>query len=79
MPRPPEKQSFGTDGANVLKKVKNYNGNKIENQNESLKLKIWNDELDDVQKEQNTKNLGIQIDNSSDWMEKIKIVSSKVS
>ena len=43
---------------------------------ESLKLKIRDSELEVVQK---TKYLGVQIDNSLDWKEQIKTVSSKVS
>ena len=48
----------------------------LENQSESLKLKIRNDELDVVQK---TKYLGVKTDSKLDWEEHIKTVSSKVS
>ena len=48
----------------------------LKNKNESLKLKIRDNELEVVQ---NTKFLGVQIDNSLDWKEHIKTVSSKVS
>ena len=48
----------------------------LKNQDESLKLKIQNNELDIVQK---TKYLGIQIDNTLDWKEHTKTISSKVS
>ena len=48
----------------------------LKNQDESLKLKIQNNELDVVQK---TKYLGIQIDNTLDWKEHTKTISSKVS
>ena len=46
------------------------------NQGESLKLKIQDKELEVVQK---SKYIGVQIDNSLDWKEHIKTVSSKVS
>ena len=45
------------------------------NQGESLKLKVWNDELEVVQK---TKYLGVQINNKLDWKEHIKTVSSQL-
>ena len=48
----------------------------LKNQDESLKLKIQNTELDIVQK---TKYLVIQIDNTLDWKEHTKTISSKVS
>ena len=48
----------------------------LESKNESLRLKIYVDELEVVQK---TKYLGVQIDNSLDWKEHIKVTSSKVS
>ena len=48
----------------------------LENQGESLKLKIWDNELEVVQK---SKHLGVLIDNTLDWKEHIKTVSSKVS
>ena len=50
--------------------------NALKNKNESLNLKIRDNELEVVQK---TKYLGVQIDNSLDWKEHIKTVSSKVS
>ena len=48
----------------------------LKSKNESLRLKIHVDELEVVQK---TKYLGVQIDNSLDWKEHIKVTSSKVS
>ena len=48
----------------------------LENQGESLKLKIRDNELEVVQK---SKYLGVQIDNNLDWKEHIQTVSSKVS
>ena len=48
----------------------------LKSKNESLRLKIHVDELEIVQK---TKYLGVQIDNSLDWKEHIKVTSSKVS
>ena len=48
----------------------------LKNKNESLKLKIRVNELEAVHK---TNYLGVQIDNSLDWKEHIKTVSSKVS
>ena len=48
----------------------------LESQNEKLILKIRNKELDKVQ---NTKYLGLQIDSSLVWKEHIKTVSTKVS
>ena len=48
----------------------------LKNQDESLRLKIQNNELDIVQK---TKYLGIQIDNTLDWKEHTKTISSQVS
>ena len=48
----------------------------LENQGESLKLKIRNNELEVVQK---SKYLTNQIDNTLDWKEHIHTVSSKVS
>ena len=48
----------------------------LENQGESLKLKIQNKELEVVQK---SKYLGVQIDNTLDWKDHIKTVSSRVS
>ena len=48
----------------------------LENQGESLKLKILDDELEVVQK---SKYLGAQIYNTLDWKEHIKTASSKVS
>ena len=48
----------------------------LKNQDESLKLKHQSNELDIVQK---TKYLRIQIDNTLDWKEHTKTISSKVS
>ena len=48
----------------------------LENQGESLKLKIQDKELEIVQK---SKYLGVQIDNTLDWKDHIKTVSSRVS
>ena len=48
----------------------------LKGQNESLELKIRDNELKVVQK---TKYLGLQIDCSLDWKEQIKAVSTKVS
>ena len=48
----------------------------LKSKNESLRLKIQVDELDVVQR---TKYLGVQIDDSLDWKEHIRIISSKVS
>ena len=48
----------------------------LKSKNESLRLKIHVDELEVVQK---SKYLGVQIDNSLDWKEHIKVTSSKVS
>ena len=48
----------------------------LKNKSESLKLNIRDNELEVVQK---TKYLGLQIDNSLDWKEHVKTVSSKVS
>ena len=48
----------------------------LKSKNESLRLKIHVDELEVVQK---AKYLGVQIDNSLDWKEHIKVTSSKVS
>ena len=48
----------------------------LKGQNEDLKLKIRDNELEVVQK---TKYLGLQIDCSLDWKEQIKAVSAKVS
>ena len=48
----------------------------LTNKNEYLRLKIRVDKLEVVQK---TKYLGVQIDNSLDWKEHIKVISSKVS
>ena len=48
----------------------------LENQGESLKLKIRDNELEVVQK---SKYLGVQIDYTLDWKEHIRTVSSKVS
>ena len=48
----------------------------LENQGESLKLKIQNKELEVVQK---SKYLGVQIDNTLDWKDHIKTVYSRVS
>ena len=50
--------------------------NSLKSQNESLELKIRDNELEVVQK---TKYLGLQIDCSLDWKEQIKAVSTKVS
>ena len=44
--------------------------------NESLRLKIHVDVLEVVQK---TKHLGLQMDNTLDWREHIKVTSSNVS
>ena len=48
----------------------------LKGQNEDLKLKIRDNELEVVKK---TKYLGLQIDCSLDWKEQIKAVSAKVS
>ena len=48
----------------------------LKSRNESLELKIRDNELEVVQK---TKYLGLQIDCSLDWKEQIKAVSTKVS
>ena len=48
----------------------------LRERSESLKLRIPESELEVVQK---TKYLGVQIDNSLDWKEPVKTVSSKVS
>ena len=48
----------------------------LKSQDESMVLKIRDNELEDVQ---NTKYLGVQIDSSLDWKEQIKAVSTKVS
>ena len=48
----------------------------LKSKNESLRLKIHVDELEVVQK---TKYLGVQMYNSLDWKEHIKVTSSKVS
>ena len=48
----------------------------LKSQNEDLKLKIRDNELEVVNK---TKYLGLQIDCSLDWREKIKAVSATVS
>ena len=48
----------------------------LENQEESLKLKIRDNELELVQK---SKYLVVQIDNNLDWKEHLQTVSSKVS
>ena len=48
----------------------------LKSQNESMVLKIRDNELEEVQ---NTKYLGVQIDSSLDWKEQIKAVSTKVS
>ena len=50
--------------------------NILQGQNEDLKLKIRDNELEVVKK---TKYLGLQIDCSLDWKEHIKAVSAKVS
>ena len=50
--------------------------NILKGQNEDLKLKIRDNELEVVKK---TKYLGLQIDCSLDWKEQIKAVSAKVS
>ena len=50
--------------------------NILRSQNEDLDLKIRDNELEIIQK---TKYLSVQIDNSLNWKEHIKIVSSKVS
>ena len=50
--------------------------NILKSQNEVLELNIRNNKLDVVQK---TKYLGVQIDNSLDWREQIKVVCTKVS
>ena len=50
--------------------------NLLKNRNEHLELKIRDNELEVVQK---TKYLGVQIDNSLNWKEHIKTVSTKVS
>ena len=52
------------------------NHNILKGQNEDLKLKIRDNELEVVKK---TKYLGLQIDCSLDWKEQIKAVSAKVS
>ena len=48
----------------------------LKSKNESLRLEIQVDELEVVQK---TKYLGAQINDSLDWKEHIKVISSKVS
>jgi len=48
----------------------------LKGKNESLRLKIRIDELEAVQE---TKHLGVQIDDSLDWKEHMKVTSSKVS
>ena len=48
----------------------------LKNQNEFLKLKIQGVEFEVVQ---NTKYLDVQVDNTLDWREHIKTISSKVS
>ena len=50
--------------------------NILQGQNEDLKLKIRDNELEVVKK---TKYLGLQIDCSLDWKEHIKAISAKVS
>ena len=50
--------------------------NILKGQNEYLKLKIRDNELEVVK---NTAYLGLQIDCSLDWKEQIKAVSAKVS
>ena len=50
--------------------------NILKSRNEDLDLKIRNNELEIIQK---TKYLGVQIDNSLNWKEHIKTVSTKVS
>ena len=50
--------------------------NILKSRNEDLDLKIRDNELEIIQK---TKYLGVQIDNSLNWKEHIKIVSTKVS
>ena len=50
--------------------------NSLKNQDKVLKLKMRNNELDVVK---TTKHLGLQIDQSLDWKEQIKAVSTKVS
>ena len=50
--------------------------NILNDNNEVLKLKIHDNELEVVKK---TKYLGLQIDCSLDWKEQIKAVSAKVS
>ena len=50
--------------------------NSLKNSNDKLDLKIQEDSLEVVKK---TKYLGVQIDQSLDWKEQIKYVSSKVS
>ena len=50
--------------------------NGLKSRNEDLDLKIRNNELEIIQK---TKYLGVQIDNSLNWKEHIKTVSTKVS
>ena len=50
--------------------------NSLKSRNEALVLKIRDNELEVVQK---TKYLGVQIDCSLDWKERIKAVSTKVS
>ena len=48
----------------------------LKSRDEDLKLKIRNKELEVIQK---TKYLGVTIDNSLNWKEHIKTVSTKVS
>ena len=48
----------------------------LSNAAENLKLEILGNELDVVRK---TRYLGVQVDNSLDWKEQIKMISSKVS
>ena len=50
--------------------------NILKSRNEDLDLKIRDNELEIIQK---TKYLGVQIDNSLNWKEHIKTVSTKVS
>ena len=50
--------------------------NSFKSLNDTLGVKIRNNELEVVQK---TKDLGVQIDRSLDWKDEIKSVSTKVS
>ena len=50
--------------------------NILKSRNEDLDSKIRNNELEIIQK---TKYIGVQIDNSLNWKEHIKTVSTKVS